>query len=74
MAPADFFLSKKLKWGLAGQSLYQDSIKNAWEGVAMSLIALDFTAEFRSWLKQFRGTWYARLGGCGTVLRCRSPW
>jgi hypothetical protein len=28
--------------GLAGQSLDQDSIKNAWEGVARPLIAVAF--------------------------------
>jgi hypothetical protein len=32
LAPADYFLQKKSKRGLAGWSLDQDSIKNAWEG------------------------------------------
>jgi hypothetical protein len=48
MAPADYFLLKKTKWGLTGQSLDQDSIKNAWEGVAIPLIAVAFAAAFRS--------------------------
>jgi hypothetical protein len=42
---------RKVKEGLAGQSLDQDSIKNAWEGVARSLIADDFAAAFKSWLE-----------------------
>jgi hypothetical protein len=32
LAPADFFLFKKAEMGLAGRSLDQDSIENAWEG------------------------------------------
>jgi hypothetical protein len=39
---------KKPKWGLECQSLDQDSIKNAWEGVARPLIAVAFVAAFRS--------------------------
>jgi hypothetical protein len=35
-------------WGLAGQSLDQDSIKNTWEGVAQPLIAVAFAIAFRS--------------------------
>jgi hypothetical protein len=52
LVPADFFLLKKIKWGLAGHSLYQDSIKNAWEGVARSLIAINLAVAFRSWLER----------------------
>ncbi len=48
LAPEDFVLLKKTKWGLAGQSLDQDSFKNAWEGVTRSLIAVAFAATFRS--------------------------
>jgi hypothetical protein len=39
---------KKPKWGLECQSLDQDSFKNAWEGVAIPLIAVAFAAAFRS--------------------------
>jgi hypothetical protein len=46
MAPAGYFLFKK--WGLECQSLDQDSIKNAWEGVARPLIAVAFAFAFRS--------------------------
>jgi hypothetical protein len=51
LVSADFFLFKKSKWGLAGWSLDQDSIKNAWEGVVRSLIAVNLAAAFRSWLE-----------------------
>ncbi len=52
LVPAETFLLKKTKWGLAGRSLDQDGIKNAQEGVARSLIAVDLTAAFRSWLER----------------------
>jgi hypothetical protein len=45
---ADFFLLKKPKWGLAGQSLDQGSFKNALEGVRRCPIAVGFAAAFRS--------------------------
>ncbi len=61
MAPADYFLLKKTKWGLAGQSLDQDSFKNAWEGVARPLIAVAFAAAFRSLVARCKKC--ARLGG-----------
>jgi hypothetical protein len=48
LAPVDFVLLKKKKWGLAGQSLDQGSFKNAWEGVAIPLIAVAFATAFRS--------------------------
>jgi hypothetical protein len=51
LAPADFFIFRKVKEGLAGQSLDQDSIENAWEGVTRTLTAVTFTAAFRSWLE-----------------------
>jgi histone-lysine N-methyltransferase SETMAR len=52
LAPADFFLFRKVKEGLGGQSLDQDTIKNAWEGVTRSISAVDFAAAFRSWLER----------------------
>ncbi len=61
MAPGDFFLLRKVKEGLAGQSLDQESFKNAWEGVRRSLIAVDFAAAFRSLLERCK-KWF-RLGG-----------
>jgi hypothetical protein len=52
---------KKSKWGLTGQSLDQDSIKNAWEGVAIPLIAVAFAAAFRSLVARYKKR--VRLGG-----------
>jgi hypothetical protein len=51
----------KKKWGLAGQSLDQDSFKNAWEGVAIPLIAVAFAAAFRSLVERCKKC--ACLGG-----------
>jgi hypothetical protein len=56
LAPADF-LFRKVKEGLGGQSLNQDTIKNAWEGVTRTISG----AAFRSWLE--RCNKYVRLGG-----------
>jgi hypothetical protein len=61
LALVDFVLIKKPKWGLAGRSLDQDDIKNAWEGVTRSLIAVAFTAAFRSLLEHCKKC--IRLGG-----------
>jgi hypothetical protein len=46
---------------MAGQSLDQDTIKNAWERVTRSLSAVDFAAAFRSWLERCKKC--VRLGG-----------
>ncbi len=51
LAPEDFFL-RKVKEGLAGQSLDLDSFKNTREGVTRSLIAVNFAATFRSLLER----------------------
>jgi hypothetical protein len=55
--PADFFFFKKVKEGLGGQSLDQDSIKNASEGVTRSLTAVDLPPSEAGCKK------YIRLGG-----------
>jgi hypothetical protein len=47
-----FFLFRKVKEGLSGQSLDQDSIKNAWKGVTRTFTAVNFAATFRSWLER----------------------
>ncbi len=47
-----FSYTIKPKCGLEGWSLDQNDIKNAWEGVARSLIAVDLAATFRSWLER----------------------
>ncbi len=48
LAPADFFLFRKVKEGLGGQSLDQDSTKNAWKEITGTLTTIDFVAAFRS--------------------------
>jgi hypothetical protein len=50
---------KKPKWGLECQSLDQDSIENAWEGVAIPLIAVAFA--FRGLVARCKKR--VRLGG-----------
>ncbi len=60
-APADFFLFRKVKEGLEGQSLDQDTIKNAWEGVTRSISAVVFATAFRCWLERCKKC--VRLGG-----------
>jgi hypothetical protein len=47
-----FSYQRKPKWGLAGRSLDQDGIKNTWEGVMRSQIAVAFAVAFRSWLER----------------------
>jgi hypothetical protein len=54
-------LIKKKKWGLEGQSLDQDSFKNAWEGVAIPLITDAFAAAFRSLVERCKKC--VHLGG-----------
>jgi hypothetical protein len=44
-----------------GQSLDQESFKNAWEGVTRSFIAIDFAAAFRSLMERCKKCF--RLGG-----------
>ncbi len=46
LTPAEFFLFRIVKEGLGGQSLDQDSNKNAWEGVTRTHTAVDFGATF----------------------------
>jgi hypothetical protein len=61
LALAVYFLFKKAKMGAGCQSLDQDSFKNAWEGVAIPLIAVAFAAAFRSLVARCKKR--VRLGG-----------
>jgi histone-lysine N-methyltransferase SETMAR len=61
LAPVDSFSFSKVNEGLGGQSMDQDTIKNAWEGVTRSISVVDFAAAFRSWLKCCKKC--VRLGG-----------
>jgi hypothetical protein len=52
LVPADFFLLKKSKMEAGRPEPGPGDIKNAWEGVTRSLIAITFAAAFRSWLER----------------------
>ncbi len=52
LAPADFFLFRKVKEALAGITLDQESLKNAWEGVIRTITADDFATAFRRWFER----------------------
>ena len=47
LAPADFFLFRKVKEELAGLTLTQDSLKSAWEGVVRNIAENEFAVAFR---------------------------
>ena len=49
LAPADFFLFRKVKEELAGLSLTADSLKQTWEGVIRGIAAEDFATAFQRW-------------------------
>jgi hypothetical protein len=57
----ELFSFRKVLEGLGSQSLDQDSIKNAWEGVTRTLTAVDFAAAFRSLLERCKKC--VRIGG-----------
>jgi len=52
LAPADFFLFKKVKEELAGLTLTQQSLKKTWEGVTRGITAEEFAAAFRRWYER----------------------
>jgi histone-lysine N-methyltransferase SETMAR len=52
LAPADFFLFRRVKEELAGLTLSQETIKKAWEGVIKNIAKEHFAAAFRSWLQR----------------------
>ncbi len=47
LAPADFFLFRKVKEALARTTLDQDSLKTTWEGVIRTITADDFAMAFQ---------------------------
>ncbi len=49
LAPADFYLFRRVKEALAGTTLDQDSVKTAWEGVIRTITTDDFAMAFRQW-------------------------
>ena len=52
LAPADFFLFRRVKEDLANLSLNQESLKNAWEGVTRSITAEVFATAFVRWYER----------------------
>ena len=61
LAPADYFLFPKLKSGLEGLRLNQDTFKKEWEGVVRSVSKDDFTAAFNKWIERCEKC--IRIGG-----------
>jgi histone-lysine N-methyltransferase SETMAR len=56
LAWADFFLFRRVKETLAGITLDQESLKNAWEGVTRNITAGDYATAF--------GRWFERVEKC----------
>jgi histone-lysine N-methyltransferase SETMAR len=52
LAPADFFLFRRVKEELAGLSLDEDSLKKTWEGVIRTITADEFATAFRRWFER----------------------
>jgi histone-lysine N-methyltransferase SETMAR len=56
LAPADYFLFRRVKEELAGLRLTPESLKNTLEGVIRSISFDEFAAAFRLWLDQCNKT------------------
>ncbi len=50
LAPADFFLFRRVKEELAGIRLTPETLKKTWDGVTRSIGLDEFAAAFRCWL------------------------
>jgi hypothetical protein len=61
LAPADFFLFRRVKEELAGLSLDEDSLKKTWEGVVRTITADEFATAFRRWFERCEKC--IRIGG-----------
>ncbi len=51
LAPADFFLFRKVKEELAGLHLTQETLKSACEGVMRTITEDEFVVTFRRWFE-----------------------
>ncbi len=68
LAPADYFLFRRVKEELAGLRLAPESLKNTWEGVVRRIKGVDeFAAAFRRWLDRCNKCF--RLNG-GYIEKC----
>ena len=61
LAPANFFLFRRVEEDLAGISLNQHSLKNTWEGVTRSITAKEFATAFQQWYERCKK--WDRIGG-----------
>ncbi len=61
LAPADFFVFRRLKEAMAGTTLDQDSLKTASEGVIRTITADNFATAFRWWFERVEKC--VRIGG-----------
>lgn len=52
LAPADFFLCRKVKEELAGLTLSTETLKTTWEGVISTIGEEEFAAAFRRWYER----------------------
>jgi hypothetical protein len=52
LAPADFFLSRKVKEELASVHLTQESLKSTWERVMRTIVRDEFAVAFRQWFQR----------------------
>jgi hypothetical protein len=51
LAPADFFLIRRVKTELAGLSLKMETFQKSWEGIVRTIPKEDFAAAFRRWME-----------------------
>jgi histone-lysine N-methyltransferase SETMAR len=61
LAPADFFLFRKVKEELAGLNLTQESLKSNWEGVVRNIAEDEFAVAFSRWFERCEKC--IRIGG-----------
>ena len=52
LAPADFFLFRRVKEELSGLTLSQESLKKTWEGVIRTIADEEFAFAFRRWYER----------------------
>jgi [histone H3]-lysine36 N-dimethyltransferase SETMAR len=61
LAPADFFLFRRVKEELSGLTLSQESLKKTWEGVIRTIADEEFAVAFRRWYERCQKC--IRIGG-----------
>ena len=61
VTPVDFFLFPKVKEALAGNIIAADSVKNAWDGVTITIAKEAYAAAFQRWFE--RNKKCVRIGG-----------